>query len=124
MSIQCRINILRMCIYFIASVCTYDIYCTVKYSETLGSHELNPIALMLISEEKYKHIYYSQNGATNVISYVYTDVSKLILFKVLGLVASLEIFDWLINSKYTKSTTFIILVISLTQLSLLIFLLI
>jgi hypothetical protein len=124
MSIQCRINILRMCIYFIASVCTYDIYCTVKYSETLGSHELNPIALMLISEEKYTHTYYSQNRTTNVISYVYTDVSKLILFKVLGLVASLEIFDWLINSKYTKSTTFIILVISLTQLSLLIFLLI
>ena len=84
---------------------------------------------MLITQEETQHrfLHPKKNDitvTTFIYHEIYTDVSKLILFKVLGLVASLEIFDWLINSKYTKSTTFIILVISLTQLSLLIFLVI
>jgi hypothetical protein len=101
----------------------------VKHSRTLTNFELNPIASVLITQEETQHrfLHAKKNDitvTTFIYHEIYTDVSKLILFKVLGLVASLEIFDWLINSKYTKSTTFIILVISLTQLSLLIFLLI
>jgi hypothetical protein len=78
-------------------------------------------------ETQFIFFHYVENKIvlkTFTYSEKHTDVSKLILFKVLGLVVSLEIFDLLIMSRYVKSTTFIILLISGMQLILLLFLLI
>lgn len=112
---------LRLLVYFICAVCIYDIYCTVNYSELLYEKELNPIAKLLIEQEELQRIYRIKHGSHNIIV-THTNVAKLILFKVLGLVAALEIFDWLINSKHGKIAQMVIFSIVFIQLLLLLYL--
>jgi hypothetical protein len=118
--------ILRILVSFIASVCIYDIYCTVKYANTLYDRELNPIAKMLIEETDDTHICFYGNevvGFTYPVVYTEVDVSKLILIKVIGLVVALEIFDWLIYGRRKKIAVVIIGVLFIIQSFLLYFLL-
>ena len=113
---------IKLIVYFISGVCIYDIYCTVKYNEFLGSNELNPVANLLIEKEEIKNFktFYGEDKKEIIITHV--NVSKLVLFKVLGLVAALEIFDWLINSSYQRFAKTIILTLFLIQIFLLLFL--
>jgi hypothetical protein len=128
--------ILRISVSFITSVCIYDIYCTVKYANTLYDRELNPIAKMLIEEtddirrfkliDEEAHICFFGSkvvGFTYPVVYTEVDVSKLILIKVVGLVAALEIFNWLIYSRRKKIAVVIIGVLFIIQSFLLYFLL-
>lgn len=111
---------LRILVYFICAVCIYDIYCTVNCSEFLYDRENNPIAKMLIKQEELK--FFPNEFDKKFISIIHTNVSKLVLFKVLGLVAALEIFDWLISSKHHKIAQSVIFFMVLFQLSLLLYL--
>lgn len=112
--------ILRLLVYFITVVCIYDIYCTVKFNEFLLKEEKNPIAQFLITQENYQ--FFKKKTDDTCIEIIRTNVSKLVLFKVLGLVAALEIFDWLINSRYNRITSIVVFTIVIMQFSLLLYL--
>lgn len=111
---------LRLLVYFICFVCIYDIYCTVNLSDLLYDEEVNPVAKVLITQEE--HEFFKKKTDDSSILIIRTNVAKLVLFKVLGLVAALEIFDWLINSKHSKITEAVIFAIVIMQFSLLLYL--
>lgn len=98
---------LRLLVYFICAVCIYDIYCTINHSELLYDKELNPIAKLLIEQEELQTLYHIKHSSHTIIV-THTNVAKLVLFKILGLVAALEIFDWLIHSKHSKIAQIVI----------------
>lgn len=116
---------LKLLVYFICAICIYDIYCTVNLHETIYEDEANPIAKALITQEEVRVYYGTEENKIKIVKYISiikTDVSKLILFKVTGLIAALEIFDWLINSKHSKITEAVIFAIVIMQFSLLLYL--
>lgn len=108
---------------FISSVCVYDIYCTVKYSDHLYLLEENPIANSLI-EYNYssKGILNNQNKIFRVID-VRADVSNLILVKVFGLLFVNHYFLWAFNSK-KKIAIYPLYIIASLQFILLLYLVI
>lgn len=113
---------LKLAIYFICAVCIYDIYCTVKLNELLYINELNPVAKLLIEVEEVKLFKSFNLMDKKEYTFLHINVAKLVLFKVLGLVAALEIFDWLINSKHKRCSQIIILTVFIIHLALLLFL--
>lgn len=115
---------LRLIVYFICAVCLYDIYCTVNFNEHLYYAELNPIARLLITQEKIKVIYSVPEGIKfdHDVFIVTTNVSKLVLFKVIGLIGAIKIFDWLIDSKHNKVTQTVIFSMFIIQFLLLLYL--
>jgi hypothetical protein len=95
---------LRFVVLFICLVCIYDIHCTVKYADTLIELERNIIAKIMIS-----------SSGENV------DVSRLVTFKCLGLLAAADILEWMIR-KNTRSSRLVIYTIAVLQTILLLYL--
>lgn len=115
---------MRFLILFICLVAVYDIYCTVKHQDHIMTFERNAIARMLIEEvhDTRATLDVGQNGLefTSVKS-IKADVSLLIAFKCLGLLAAEQILDWSYRSN-TRAGRLIIYVITAFQAALLSFL--
>lgn len=97
---------MRFLALYISLVCVFDIYCTVKYADTLPFLEENFVARTLIT----------RNGKPisddPIIDYSGIDVSRLIAFKCLGLLAAADILEWMVR----KNTTWSRMVIYITAI--------
>lgn len=82
---------------FSLAVCVLDIFLTVHLSESLLENERNPIARLLIFETASK-LYTLHNGIIQRHIVFHTDVSWLVLVKVLGLLVSQRIFARMLDS--------------------------
>lgn len=108
---------------FISSVCVYDIYCTIKYSDHLYSLEENPIANSLIKyDHYYRGILNDQDKISRIID-VRADVSDLILVKVFGLLFVNHYFIWAFNSN-KKIAIYPLYIVAVLQFILLLYLVI
>lgn len=87
---------MRILVLIICLVCIFDIYCTVKYSDQLAMMEENLIARVLISVED-RQILTMEEGKSRKIYLERVDVSKLVLFKCLGLLAAADILEWMVR---------------------------
>lgn len=105
---------MRFIVLFICLVCVYDIYLTVKYADSLHILEQNAVARMLI----YK-------GDSPVLPRTVADqsdpkidVSKLVAFKCLGLLAAADILEWMVkkDTRWSKSVVFIMAAIQASLL--------
>lgn len=114
---------MRFLILFICLVCVYDIYCTVKYQDFIGDHERNLIARMLII--KTREINYIYNDPVSNKSRLFhtttVDVSLLVAFKCLGLLAAADILEWVYRFN-TPASRSIIYIVTMIQAALLIYL--
>lgn len=91
---------MKILIYFICFVCVYDIYLTVKQSETIYDDEANPIAKLLLEKQLIYRVYYVDGMRKQQMTNEFkNDVSKLILFKMLGLIASIHILVWVLRHR-------------------------
>ena len=94
---------MRFIVLFICLVCVYDIYLTVKYADTMHIFEKNLIARMLIYKDD------SPVSRYTVGSYYDSkiDVSRLIAFKCLGLLAAADILEWMVKKNTSWSLSVI-----------------
>lgn len=94
---------MRFAMLYVCLVCVFDIYCTVKYADTLPLLEQNMIARSLISHNG-EPIY----DGDIMPDYSGTDVSKLIAFKCLGLLAARDILEWMIrkNTRWSRAVIY------------------
>jgi uncharacterized membrane protein len=83
---------MRFIVLFICLVCVYDIYLTVKYSDTLDLLEQNSVAGVLISKDEIPRRPYTMPRPDPKV-----DVSKLVAFKCLGLLAAADILEWMVR---------------------------
>ena len=92
---------MRFIVLFICLVCVYDIYLTVKYADTMHIFEQNAVARMLI----YKEDSPIAPKTLTAQSDPDTDVSLLVAFKCLGLLAAADILEWMVkkNTKWSLS---------------------
>ena len=81
--------LLRAMIHVIILVCAFDIYLTVKFHDSLIDTEENPIAKMLIKKQ-HAIVTHStdERGTSHPVVHVSADVSALVLFKTLGMIAA------------------------------------
>lgn len=93
---------MRFIVLFICLVCVYDIYLTVKYEDTMHIFERNIVARMLICEVPPPSVPPTMARGEPEI-----DVSKLIAFKCLGLLAAADILEWMVK-KNTRWSRFVI----------------
>lgn len=82
---------------FSVAVCVLDIFLTVQFSESLLDNELNPIALLLISEQ-VSDLWTYHNGIRQRLVVTHTNVAWLVLVKVLGLLVAQRIFAGMLAS--------------------------
>lgn len=119
-----RNHILEAAVYFILAVAVFDIFCTSAHRDEMHFTEQNMIAKTLITPDFSKIKVTS--GPDYISSYITVernDVSKLILFKVLGMLAAKSILMSLLNSKRQDMAMLIIGVMFLAQCVLLFILL-
>jgi hypothetical protein len=94
---------MRFIVLFICLVCVYDIYLTVKHADSMHLFERNMIARMLIYKEGSpvppRTITCQQDPSI--------DVSRLVAFKCLGLLAAADILEWMIKKNTTWSLSVI-----------------
>lgn len=92
-------SILRTCIYVITAVCVYDIYCTSREEYHLQLIERNPIAGTLVTPvtHRWKSVTLKPCYTETYVEYRTADVSRLILFKTLGMLASIVVMLWLLQ---------------------------
>ena len=102
---------MRFLVLFICLVVVFDIYCTIKYSETLPYLESNPIAKILIYENNQPLTPYAHPHS--IKDYKNVDVSLLVAFKCFGLLIADDILEWLvkINSRSSKLIIWLIAII-------------
>ena len=85
----------------ILTVAVYDIYCTVKMSDSLMHCELNPVALLLV--ERKTTSLYAANPLNDELSTKvlvrHTDVSRLVLAKTIGLLLAIPVMNYVITTK-------------------------
>lgn len=110
---------MRFLVLFICLVCIYDIYCTVKYADMLPSLEQNAIAKAMISEEVIPRM----PPTMGQIRHSNVDVSKLVAFKCLGLLAAADILEWMIrkNSRWSRTVIYSMTLIQMALLFYLVF---
>ncbi len=113
---------MRILVLIICLVCTYDIYCTVKHSDQLDKMEENLIAKMLISIDSHQ-MSITREGKHQKVYVKRVDVSKLVLFKCLGLLAAADILEWMVKIG-TRWSRLVIFVIFFMQISLFLYLVI
>lgn len=96
---------MRFIVLYICLVCVYDIYLTIKHADSLPIFEQNPIARMLIykGDSPIPPRTFTSQSDPN------TDVSRLIAFKCLGLLAAADILEWMVkkNTRWSRSVIFI-----------------
>lgn len=111
--------LLYTCILFIVSVVVYDIYCTVQLSEHMMMLEENPMAAYLLREKQHTIAYYyaGPHRIKSEMSVTVVDISKLILFKVVGLLLAQLIMLHIVSNN--KLAPFIILPITVGAIALL-----
>ena len=107
---------MRFVVLFICLVGVFDIYCTVKYADTLPLLEENLIARSLIY-----HNGESLPPKGTVCEYRCVDVSRLVAFKCLGLLAANDILRWMVI-KNTRWSNLVVYVVALIQAMLLFYL--
>lgn len=115
---------MKALIWFICSVCIYDIYCTVKYSDYLMQYERNHIAKLLITETKEVDMLFgvSKHGETLFLDSD-VDVSLLVAVKCVGLLIAMEILEWVERSKKHYGRV-IICAVAIIQAALLLYLIV
>jgi hypothetical protein len=94
---------MRFLVLFICLVSVFDIYLTVKYADSLHIFEQNLVARMLIYKEDSPicpATIFSQEDPK-------IDVSRLVAFKCIGLLAAADILEWMVR----KNTRWSLLVI-------------
>jgi hypothetical protein len=111
-------SIITWVIYLVA---IYDIYCTMKYSESLLSLEQNPFAYNLIDSKTVTSFHLTGSGAIakNIVNHV--DVTNLVTFKVFGLLITCKFLDW-IHKRNIKMSLTICSVLLFVQVCLFIYL--
>ena len=101
---------MRFLVLFICLVCVFDIYCTVKYEDSLPFLEENLIARTLIycDGKPLNSGVYPTDGSD-------IDSSRLIAFKCLGLLAAADILEWMVkkNTRWSKAVIYCIVIIQL-----------
>lgn len=113
---------MRILILIICLICAYDIYCTVKYSDHLYQMEENLIARMLITVD-HVVLPVMNDEVYRCVRIKRVDVSKLVLFKCLGLLAAANILERMVKIG-TRWSRLIIFVVFLIQISLFLYLVI
>ena len=105
---------MRFIVLFICLVCVYDIYLTVKYADSLDMLEENLVARMLIEKVDAPILPHTVSDR----SPPKIDVSKLVAFKCLGLLAAADILEWMVkkNTRWSKSVVFIMAAIQASLL--------
>jgi hypothetical protein len=100
---------MRFLILFICLVSVYDIYLTVKYAETLHIFEQNAIARVLIYKDDMPIPPRSLTDQPDPRN----DVSLLVAFKCLGVLAASDILEWMVkkNTRWSRSVVFIMAII-------------
>jgi hypothetical protein len=90
---------MRLVVLFICLVSVYDIYLTVKYADSLHIFEQNTIARLLI----YKEDLPVPPRTVTCQEDPHIDVSRLVAFKCLGLLAAADILEWLVKKNVAWS---------------------
>jgi hypothetical protein len=110
---------MRFIVLFICLVSVYDIYLTVKYADTMHIFEQNAVARMLI----YKGDMPIPPRSVSAEPDPSTDVSLLVAFKCLGLLAAADILEWMVK-KNTEWSRLVVYTMAAIQASLLFYLVI
>lgn len=121
---RCCEAALRTIVCAIVLICVFDIFCTVRYAEDLGLNgsEKNPIAAMLIRveyETRYQPPYEGCPVADRTIIFRSVDVSGLILFKTLGLLAAVYLLEGIIRHANRRMAIAVVVPVFGFQLALL-----
>ena len=113
--------LLHVAVWFILSVCVYDIFCTVRYSSEMIDGERNPVAKLLIHRTPHAHrcLHCATNKELSQVFYE-TDVSGLVGVKLCGVLAAQCVFGWLLNSPKQAIATAVILSVLAVQIGLLV----
>lgn len=100
-----------MAVYFVIAVCVYDVYCTAKMNDSLESLEWNTVALFLCEKRtQMVHGWHPDLADESIhVPFRTYDVSRLILFKVIGLVGALLALQAVLKHGTPKQSAAIIL---------------
>ena len=106
-----------------AIVCAIDIFETVRTADSLPFMEENAFAASLISVEYEVRSYHEKwkpEETRDAITIRTVDVSRLVLFKTLGMIAAIYVFDAVIRYGATRISFAVVGSVFLIQLALLI----